>query len=128
MKNVIIIAAALFMFISCTKKDENALIGKWKLTEELIDIGDGKGEFNPSDAQHIIEFFDNGTFSSTATFCPASVGSEKTTGTYSTNGNKLMPDQCKENGRSITFEVSGQELILNLSCVEPCKQKYAKIG
>lgn len=107
----------------------NSLTGKWRLTEELIDIGDGKGKFKEVNTQQIIEFFKDGTFSSTLSLCQTLSGSGETvTGTYSMDGNKIIPGNCLENDRTITFEINGHELILNLLCVEPCKQKYVKVS
>jgi hypothetical protein len=128
MKKTIIIAATFLIFFSCTRNENASLIGKWKLTEELIDIGNGKGEFKKVNAQQTIEFFQDGTFSSTVSLCQVPSGSgEKGTGTYSTDGNTIIPDNCAEDGRGITYEISGSELILNFSCIEPCKQKYVKV-
>lgn len=126
MKKVIIIALALFIFFSCSKNEDASLVGKWKLTEELIDIGDGNGAFKKVNAQHSIEFFSDGTFSATTSLCQTPSGSGNN-GTYSTDANKITPDNCVGNDRSITFEIIGQELILDLRCIEPCKQKYVKV-
>ena len=128
MQKAIVIAVMFFIFFSCSKSENSSLVGKWKLTEELIDIGDGKGQFKKTNAEQIIEFFQDGTFSSTVSLCQMPSGNNKTgSGTYSTNGNEIIPGNCAETGRRITFEVSGQELILNLPCIEPCKQKYVKV-
>lgn len=124
MKKAIIIAAVLFISLSCSR---NGLVGTWKLTEELIDIGDGKGEFKEATTQQTIEFFNNGTYSSTLSLCQTPSGDGKNwTGTYSMKGNKIMPDDCPEDGRRINFELREGALILNLACIEPCKQKYVK--
>ena len=129
MKIITIFAAAWILFFSCATNEKNALIGKWQLTEELIDIGDGKGEFKAVNTQQFIEFMRDGTFTSTVSLCqiPANEG-ETGTGTYSIDENKIIPGKCAgENDRSITFETNGKELILNLLCIEPCKQKYLKV-
>lgn len=128
MKNLIIIALASFVLFSCPGNENAGIIGKWKLTEELIDIGDGKGDFKEAAAQQSIEFFRDGTFTSTSSLCPAaSGGAGQGTGTYSMEENKITPADCTEAGRNITFELNGRELILNLPCIEPCKQKYVRV-
>lgn len=129
MKIITIFAAACILFFSCATNEKNALIGKWQLTEELIDIGDGKGEFKAVNTQQFIEFMRDGTFTSTVSLCQISANESDTgTGTYSIDENKIIPNKCAgENDRSITFETNGKELILNLECIEPCKQKYLKV-
>jgi len=128
MKKLIIIVVASFVLFSCPRNEDAGIVGKWKLTEELMDIGDGKGEFKEATSQQSIEFFRDGTFTSTFNLCPMASGSPgQGSGTYSMDGNRITPGNCAEEGRSITFELSGQELILNLSCIEPCKQKYVKV-
>lgn len=129
MKNAIIIVGMFFVFSSCSLNKNTSLIGKWKLTEELIDIGDGKGEFKEVNTQQFIEFMQDGTFSSTVNLCqmPANKD-EKGTGTYSVDENKIIPGNCADDDdSSITFETSGKELILSFFCIEPCKQKYVKV-
>ena len=129
MKKLIIIAIISFVFFSCPRNEDTGIIGKWILTEELIDIGDGKGAFKEATSQQSIEFFRDGTFTSTFSLCPMASGSSgQGAGTYSIDGNKMTPENCAEEGRGITFELSGQELILNFSCIEPCKQKYVKVN
>lgn len=128
MKKLIIIALTSIVLFACPRTENAGLIGKWQLTEELIDIGDGKGEFKEATTQQSIEFFRDGTFTATFSLCPAaSGGSGQGSGTYSMEENKITPANCTEAGGNITFELSGRELILNLTCIEPCKQKYVRV-
>ena len=64
MKNSILILLAMFL-LNCSSDDskpsgETALIGKWKLIEQLADPGDGSGTFQPIESDIVIEFFSNG--------------------------------------------------------------------
>lgn len=128
MKKLIITALASFVLFSCPKNENAGLIGKWQLTEELIDIGDGKGEFKEATTQQSIEFFRDGTFTATSSLCQMAPGSSgQGTGTYSMEGNTITPANCAGESRNITFELNGRELILNLTCIEPCKQKYVRV-
>ena len=126
MKKAIIIAAAFLVLFSCTNNETPSLVGQWKMTAELLDIGDGKGFFKKVDSQQTIDFFENGTFSSTVNFCLTPSG-DGGNGTYFIAENKLVPI-CGQDDRVLFFELSGQELIINLSCIEPCKQKYQKVN
>ena len=131
MKKAIFIAATFLILFSgsCQKNKPTAIIGKWKLTEELIDIGDGKGQFKKTETQQIIEFFEDGNFTSTTSLCQMpSENAKNGTGTFSTKENKIIPGNCAEPNRDITFEINGQELILHLPCIEPCAQKYVRIN
>lgn len=128
MNKVTILIPLLLVLFSCSKNEVDPLIGKWKLTEELIDIGDGQGQFKKTNAQQTIEFFRDGTFSSSTSFCPMQADNVKGgKGTYSLRDKKLVQSDCPADSRGITFESKGRELILNLACIEPCKQKYSKM-
>ncbi len=128
MKKLIIIALTSFVLFACPRTEDTGIVGKWKLTEELIDIGDGKGEFKEATSQQSIEFFRDGTFTATFSLCQMAPGSSgQGTGTYSMDRNTITPENCAGESRAITFELSGRELILNLICIEPCKQKYVRV-
>ena len=97
------------------------------MTEELIDIGDGKGTFKPVDKEQVIEFFSDGTFSATHSLCPMVSGSNgKGSGTYSLEEKEIKPANCSETAGRISFEVKGGALVLHLPCIEPCQQKFVK--
>ncbi len=129
MKKAIFIALAI-MGLACSKPGNAALTGKWILSEELIDIGDGKGTFKASNTQLIIEFLEDGTFTSSHSFCPGGAAkNKKGTGTYSTASSKILPANCTAGeAGNITFELSGSELILSLPGIEAHKQKYRQLN
>lgn len=128
MKTLLPIAIAILLLCSCHDNKTNGLSGKWKLTEELIDIGDGKGTFQPTDTDQVIEFLADGTFTATTSLCQTpGPDSGQGSGTYSTETMELTPTNCAGESRSLPFELKGGALILRLPCIEPCQQKYERI-
>lgn len=122
--------------ISCEKSDEissqNRILGTWKLTEVLIDSGNGNGTWQEVENGYEYMFnFDN-TFSS-------SRFPECTLGTYELRASELTLDfDCDSLiianktidallVENITFE--SNDLIINptyINCVEDCGWKFSK--
>lgn len=119
--------------MSCSKDDDVTLNdgqatvpGTWKLTEQLMDPGDGSGTFTPVESDKLLVLFGNETYLSNGTFCGmSSLADGQTTGTFSVDDEILLPDNCQTFAPlNITFEVSGNELIVRYQCIEGCAQKY----
>jgi len=134
MKALKLILLALF-FISCRQDlDENNIIGTWKLTEQLIDPGDGNGKFLVVNTNRTVTFKKDGTYTSNGSFCYLNINAnEKTDGNfvYSSAEKKLIP-KCFTVGLSLPLELSikieNNKLILsNFGCDEACAQKFTKI-
>ncbi|MEL6810871.1 MAG: hypothetical protein AAFP76_06005 [Bacteroidota bacterium] len=128
MKKFMLLLLGVFLCISCGSKEDQALIGTWKLTEQLIDIGDGKGTFRKIPSEKTIQFFSDGTFASNGYMCQMfnTTGPEGL-GTYSAEYKTLSPSNCKEEIMPIHYEVKNGSLILSYPCIEPCQQKFVKI-
>ncbi len=71
MKNFILLTAILFSSVACNKTatqiGNKNIIGKWKLSETLLDPGNGSGTWNTADSQNpsYLEFKADGTLVST---------------------------------------------------------------
>ncbi|GJM34584.1 MAG: hypothetical protein DHS20C18_35850 [Saprospiraceae bacterium] len=134
MKNAIFILLAIATVLSCTPKDgghseNDALVGKWKLTAQLMDIGDGSGTFNPVVSEKTIEFLADGSVTSNGSLCQMTDQPEQATkGTYATNDLTISPTDCSTNGHKIFYELKNSELIISYPCIEPCRHKYVKVN
>lgn len=125
---------ALLTFSACPSAGDHAddadttLVGKWALTESLIDIGNGQGTFQSIESEKIIEFLDNGKVISNGPLCQMS--SETTTageGDYDRNEKTISATDCNFELPPIRYEHNGGELILWYPCMEPCGHKFVKV-
>ena len=133
MKKPILLLTFIGFLISCSN-DENdnsettELIGQWKLTEQLVDPGDGSGIFQDIDSQKILEFFQNGTINSlNGSLCEPYSDEQISTGTYSLSENRIITNCQNENIGYIDFEIKNNNLILNFISNEGFSQKFEKI-
>ncbi len=133
MKKIAIILLVGLVLTAC-KKDtvlqENVeLVGTWKLTEQLVDPGDGSGVFKSVESEKTIEFLSNGTVISTGTLCTMSIekGAESV-GTYVIDDGYIVPEGCAYSGLKVFFELKNANLILGYQCIEGCSQKFVKLN
>ena len=91
MKKFILYFFVFAVCAACAKKNKSPLVGTWKLTHTLIDIGNGKATFEKANQEKVIEFFADGTLKSNTSYCPlvkdTSVGKS---GTYNVDQTILI--------------------------------------
>ena len=126
----LLISIVLITLTSCSKKENqatsNVLVGSWKLTDVLLDPGNGSGTFVPVSSNKTLIFNTNGNLTSNGNICDLSIESNtSSTGTYSESNSTINSASCQNT--SILCEVIGTTLILNYPCIEPCKAKYIKV-
>lgn len=142
MKKVVVLLLMFSLFMISCKTDDNqeksALIGKWKLIEQLVDPGDGSGTFQPIVSDRIIEFFNDGTITVNGELCylATEVG-DNNSGTYelindpeidSNFDGEIIPSDCSSSETKLHFTLPlNGDLILWYLCIEPCGQKFVKI-
>ena len=127
MKNFILLVLLIGTLNACSK-EESEPTNKWKLIEQLSDPGDGSGIFMPVVSDRTIEFLDDSTIVSNGNLCNLDISAnQETTGTYSETDGYIYPDGCMVIDFKISYEISGDELILSYFCIEPCRHKYLKI-
>lgn len=132
MKNILFAVVLIGSILACGKDDsgnqvdqnsQTGLVGKWQLTEVLLDPGDGSGVFEAVNSSKTIEFKSNGTISSNGYICGLSIlPSTPSTGTYSLTDSTLQSTNC-----TAGFELNSSTLIVNYQCIEACKAKYEKL-
>ncbi|MFK7772497.1 MAG: hypothetical protein AB8F94_10165 [Saprospiraceae bacterium] len=128
MKKIMFLLVAIVVIFSCSEKKENSLIGKWKLTEQMIGIGNGNATFQKVNSEKTIEFLKNGTLVSNGTLCTLSKDSDQAEeAIFSEIKNAIILKDCGSNNKDIYIEMKGAELILSYQCIEVCQQKYIKL-
>lgn len=130
MRRTFFLVFIIWFGLSCSD-DEGVtpdLIGTWKLTEVLLDPGDGSGTFSPVQSDKTVTFFENGTVISNATLCNLAPDADALgEGVYSLQDSTITPT-CpgQDFVGNIFFEIEGENLILYFLCIEPCAEKYVK--
>jgi len=131
MKKTLALVVAI-LFFSCSEPDDkttdSTLIGKWKLTEILMDPGDGSGTFHPVSSNKMTEFHSDGTITSNGSICMASGETNfPGSGTYSLMDSTIHSTNCAKGlPLNTTFKMAGSSLIISYPCDEPCREKYLK--
>ena len=119
----------VILAVSCNDNDNiqnNAINGSWRLTEVLSDPGDGSGTFSPVVSSKTINFSNDGTLTCNGDICNmTSEASVVTTGTYTSAQNTINADCFGD--YTYTYTISGNTLIINYPCIEPCKAKFVRI-
>jgi len=120
----LLIAALLVCLVACSNPSQrsnlkNNLLGKWQMTEQFIDIGDGNGKWqkeNPSDPS-TLEFTENKI-----------IRNARDTFSYIWNDNASYY-QLLKNGDSVsfTYEFHADTLQIKPPCIEGCGEKYIRI-
>ncbi len=131
MKKLVFILIAVGTLFSCNNDDdsnsETELVGNWKLIEILADPGGGSGTFTSVESEKIITFENGGIINSNGNLCDMSINSEnETSGTYSNSESTFNSSDCNNPDYNFTYEQTGNILIINYPCFEPCRAKYMK--
>ncbi|WP_333599390.1 hypothetical protein [Flavobacterium sp.] len=113
-----------------SKSETTAYLGKWKLTQELIDPGDGSGIFVDVTGNRTLEFLSNGNIVSNYSLCE--MGPETTT-TFTTpylaDEDQISTASCGfPEGVTISYHLDGENLILSFPCIEGCAQKFERVS
>lgn len=131
MKKSILMPATLFatiFFVTC-KKDAHTpnttLSGKWKLSQSLLDPGDGSGKWMavPANNTVYVQFDSDGKLSGTA--FPGDVSyvvKDSVTLTFTSKDNVLQNYRYSIKIDTMTMSPDGP-----IRCIEACGAKYVKI-
>lgn len=134
MKTLIYLPFLLFLTMSCSKSNDDdsskaSIIGKWKLIELYNSDGGSSPNWHTITNGYTIEFFSNGTFTSTKHI-------ECTTGSYtiSPTNEVNMTYNCVGFTNSYLEKVetnTSTQLILKptyMNCDEGCSVKFEKVN
>ena len=134
MKTIFYLSVLFFGLFSCSKSDNNttsnpSIVGKWKQTELYNSNGGTSPTWHTVTNGYILEFFSNGTFTSTKHI-------ECITGSYtiSPTNEVIMTYNCAGFTNSYLEKVetnTSTQLILKpsyLNCDEGCSVKFEKVN
>jgi hypothetical protein len=127
-----IMFCVLFLFNSCSKCDDviiegSEIIGKWKLTQILIDPGDGSGEFvDYIGDTRTVEFRSNGIIFSNYSLCTPTLDLLNSISHFSIDTKTIIPDNCYNGEFVIHYQKEGDNLVLYYPCDESCLFKFEK--
>ena len=122
---ILALAVIIVTVISCSNINDDTSIksvqGSWKLTEVLIDPGNGSGTFEPATGNKILQFSNDGKLISYGgAICDMSIETGvSSTATYSEVNSTI---DCSN--YTIKYELNGNSLILSYPGREPVKAKY----
>lgn len=125
MKKFSILASTLLFLFSCDSDEElmfSDIIGTWRLTETLVDPGDGSGTFEPIESDKMVSFTADGEMSSNGNFCNSPVINGS--GIYSLSDSTITVE-CSQT-ITLHFDLTSESLIIFKHCIEPCAEKYVK--
>jgi len=111
----------LFAFAACaTINQTSTVVGKWRLTETLADIGDGKEKWHRVESESNIIFNNDGTITST--------GSADYQSYTILESNKIEFTLRDNRKQVVSFKIEGSTLILSPQCIEACGSKYVRVN
>lgn len=123
----ILVFLTIIATLSSCNTDSPELVSRWRLIEQLADPGNGSGEFVSVVSQKEIELFDDGTFCSNGSICTMDISTtDPSSGTYDDETMIIEVDDCNLGHFPRTYEVSGDTLIINYPCIEPCREKFVR--
>lgn len=136
MKKPLLLLILLTLLSACNSDDDNTqtetsssnpIIGKWKLTEQLMDPGDGSGTFMAVISNKTIEFYMDGTVTSNGNLCtPTNNTIIGTSGTY--NETQYITSSACATSLGAAYELlTNTSLLISYPCIEACQEKYIKI-
>lgn len=135
MKKFFFVLVTISMLLSCSednsrKSETNEFLGKWKMTETLIDPGDGSGTYVPVSGEYFLEFFPNGTVGTNYMLCTLSgTNTGSYTSLYFADEQYIQSQTCNANQDfQIYYQMEGENLILNYPCIEACQVKFIRIN
>jgi len=130
MKSKILFLFLLGILVSCSDNENQneELVGKWKLTETLVDPGDGSGTFQPVNSNKTIQFNSDGTLNSNSYLCNMfSIANEASSGKFNITEHTIFSLSCNPQ-LTLNYRIENNELIIDYSCFEGCAEKYIKIN
>ena len=117
--------------INCNKnsKADSKITGKWRLIEQLLDPGDGSGEYVTIDSEKTLDIKSDGTFTCNGDICSINGKSEyASSGIFDSEAKTITGTACMtESLFDIGYSFKSGKLILAFPCFEPCLQKFERI-
>lgn len=120
MKEYIVIILFAAVFTGCNKHlSKTGLVGKWNLTESLMDPGDGSGKWTPPSQKTTIEFTSAGLIK---------YDDNKPSVAYKIINDSLMEISSPGSSTiSYRYKVDDNKLFMRPPCIEACGERYIRL-
>lgn len=117
-KNIFILLLAVAV-TSCSKNLlKTRLVGKWKLTESLVDPGDGNGQWTPTSEKTVLEFTKSGLIKY----------DNKQSDHYKIiNDSTLELSSSSSSSINYSYKLEGDKLFMRPPCIEACGYRYERL-
>ncbi|HEX6180407.1 MAG TPA: hypothetical protein VFZ47_04130 [Chitinophagaceae bacterium] len=96
------------------------LIGQWQLTESYFDPGDGSGTWQPANANQVVSFNADGSFTSNSSLFEGIVKYEVP------NDSTIKFFRVDATEWVMSYNLSDNKLHLRPSCIEGCGLKFVR--
>jgi hypothetical protein len=135
MKRYFSLLILLACFISCSKdsspKSESPdILGAWKVTEILIDPGDGSGTFEPYPEDWSLYFNTDGYIGTEFSLCDPTFHAPQGTSygfLYIADENRIVTNGCHGESFTLTYRLDGENLILHYPGDVTREYKFVRI-
>lgn len=124
MKSIFTCVILVILFSSCSKGPQLAIVGDWKLIEQLIDPGDGSGVFVEVESDLLLTFEEDGVLRTNGSICGMSTMSGSQEFIESYTADKIVMQSCFQGSVELAYELIGGYLIIYYQCDEGCQQKF----
>lgn len=115
---IIILGLAIFA-VSCSKNlSKTGLVGKWRLTESLMDPGDGSGQWTAPAENTVIEFTKSGIIK---------YDGGESDNYKIVNDSLLQISSSSSSTVNYSYKVDGNKLFMRPPCIEACGDRYIRL-
>jgi hypothetical protein len=112
----------------CNDADDRTVHGQWKLMAQLVDPGDGSGEFIAVESDKVLTLYSDSTFESNGPMCQMGSGTSiSSSGTWSEIDMTITPIGCGSDPMPIHFVMEDDLLIVSFPCIEACKEMFERV-
>lgn len=121
MKRHFIILCLAILAIGCSKnlvKTKTSFVGKWKLTESLIDPGDGSGKWTAPAENTVIEFTSGGLIK---------YNTGESDNYKIINDSLMQVSSSSSSTINYSYKMDGNKLFMRPPCIEACGERYIRL-
>ena len=95
---------------------------------QLVDPGDGSGEFIAVESDKVLTLYSDSTFESNGPMCQMGSGTSiSSSGTWSEIDMTITPIGCGSDPMPIHFVMEDDLLIVSFPCIEACKEMFERV-
>ncbi|KQC33765.1 hypothetical protein AAU57_10805 [Nonlabens sp. YIK11] len=115
---------AIVLTVSCNDAAvDNDVVGAWKLSESMNDIGDGNATYRKVESDKTLLFTAYGTVISNQNVCIGNNFKEGTVAEWNPNAKEFSLEDCTA---SYELDEATGELTVTYQCMEACGERYVR--